>query len=123
MPVSGVPDRRRNLAVAATAAAVLCACAGYLLACPSGPRYEKRGVLHTIQEGATVYTFDAAWRVESVREVDPRTGRFVVVKSPDGSRTARLRTRLLQQLDVKGLDQIPAEGKVEMDAIRTLGYI
>ena len=122
MTPSGSPGRRRSLAIAATVVAVLGAGAGYLLAGPSGPRYEKRGVLHVIREGATVYTFDAAWRVETLRDLDPGTGRCTVVKSPDPALTSRLRARLLERLEVQGLEQIPAEGKVELDAIRTLGY-
>ncbi len=39
-----------------------------------GPRYEKRGTLHCIAEGSHVYSFDAAWRVETLRALDPATG-------------------------------------------------
>ena len=117
--------RHRPLAtLLVSAALVLVAAAGVLAArAASGPSYEKRGSVHCVEEKGYLYTFDAVWRVETLRRIDPATGVAEKVASPDAALLAHLRGSLLGELKVEGLDRIPAEGKAEVAAIRALGYI
>ncbi len=95
---------------------------GFLLL--RGPRYEKHGPLHCIVDGDLLYTFDASWRVETVRRSDPATGlRTVVVGKPDQARLAAFRGALLKELGLPALDAVPAEKKTDLDAARALGYL
>ena len=119
---SGAPSGRRRFTVTVSVVAVVLVCARLVLASRSGPRIEKQGVLYSVKDGNTLYTFDAAWRVETLREFDPGTGHYSVVKAPDSERTTGLRSRLLRELDLKGLDQVPAEGQSERAAMKGLGY-
>ena len=91
----------------------------------SGPRYEKRGALHCLRDGATLYTFDSVWRTESLHRVDPATG-FEDSEEElcrDPARAAAYRERLLRRLGVASLDAIPREGGAELKALRALGYL
>jgi hypothetical protein len=101
---------------------VLAAAGGTFLAvAASGPSYKKKGFVHLVEERGDLYTFDAAWRVETLRRIDPAT--HVAVPVADPARMAALRTTLLRQLKVQGLDGIPVEGRSELGQIRSLGYL
>ena len=71
-----------------------------------------------------LYTFDASWRVETVRRADPATGlRTVVVERPDPARLAAFRAALLEELGLRALEEVPAEKRTDLDAARALGYL
>ncbi len=124
MQPSVLRRRRPLLTVLAAAALVFVAAAGTLAAMAgAGPSYEKRGSVHCVEEGGTLYTFDSVWRVETLRLVDPVTKVAVRISNPAPDSLAHYRATLLRRLRVKGLDAIPVEGKAEVEAIRALGYI
>lgn len=124
MQPSVLRRRRPLLALLVAAGLVLVAAAGTLAAvAAAGPSYEKKGSVHHIEDHGYLYTFDAVWRVETLRRIDPGTMVAVRVSSPDPETFARFRTTLLRRLKVTGLDGIPVEGKAEVEAIRALGYI
>ena len=119
------PPDRRALHLGLAAAGVLLLAGFGLLASGAfrGPRYEKRGPLHCIVDGDTLYTFDAAWRKETLRTADPKTGlRTIVVEKPAPGRLEALRAALLEDLSLKNLDEVPREKQTEMDEIHRLGY-
>ena len=118
--------RRRPpfLAVAAAAALVFMAAAGTVAAvATAGPVYEKKGSVHVVEEAGYLYTFDAVWRVETLRRIDPATKVAVRISEPEPAYLSRFRAMLLRELRVPGLSAIPVEGKAEVEAIRALGYI
>lgn len=120
-PTARRPLHRGLLAAGAVLALVLGAGALLFL---GGPRYEKHGPLHCILDGDLLYTFDAAWRVETVRRRDPATGlRTIVVEKPDPARLGSLREAMLRELGLQDLDAVPAEPKSDLDAARQLGYL
>ena len=85
--------------------------------------FEKRGALYSIEDAGCLYTFDAAWRTESLYRDDDGDGLRTPVDRPDEALVSRLRGHLLRRLKVEGLDGVPLEGAAELDAIRALGYI
>jgi hypothetical protein len=105
-------------------ALVLLAGAGVFAAVRSGgPSFEKKGALYCVEEGEYLYTFDAIWRVEALRRIDPATGVASPVPVPEAGRLDRMRGDLLLRLKVDRLEGIPVEGTAELEAIRALGYI
>jgi len=116
--------RRHRPLATLLVATILVAAAGVLAArAASGPSYEKRGSVHCVEEKGYLYTFDAVWRVETLRRIDPATGVAERIASPDAALLAHLRSALLGELKVGRLEKIPAEGEAEVAAIRALGYI
>jgi len=115
-------SRRPLLTLAVCAGLVLVAAAGvYAASAAQAPSYAKRGTLHCIEERGYLYSFDAVWRIEALRRIDPSTHVTAPVADPD--RLARLRSSLLKQLKVPALEGIPVEGKSELEAVRALGYL
>ena len=94
--------------------AILVVAAGSLAALRPRVQFEKRGYL---------YTFDAAWRTETLFHDADGDGLRTPVARPEGALLTRLRGELLRRLKVEGLAGVPLEGVEEMDAIRSLGYI
>src|SRR5690349_522898 len=124
MQPSGARRKRLVATFAVSAGLVLVAAAGlYAATALSGPSYEKKGSLHCIEDGEYLYTFDAVWRIESLRHVDPSTGVASAVAHPDAEKLSRMRSDLLRKLKVERLEAVPEEGKAELSAIRALGYI
>lgn len=129
MHSSSLARGRNPVALRLVAGALLAVGLVLATAACSGPRYERRGVLHCVIEGRRLYTFDPVWRIETLREIDADSGRVddAASSSPETAPAAetarvRLRTRLLRELGVTSLDAIPREGVAERDAIRALGY-
>jgi len=85
--------------------------------------HEKRGALYCVEEAGFLYTFDAAWRTETLFQDNDGDGIRTPVDQPDPARLARLRGELLRHLDVRDLHEVPTEGAGELEAIRALGYI
>ena len=120
--VKPAKNRRPLLTLAICAGLVLVAAAGvYAASAAQAPTYAKRGSIHCIEERGYLYTFDAVWRIEVLRKVDASTQVTAPVTDPD--RLALMRSCLLKQLKVPGLEGIPVEGKAELDAVRSLGYL
>jgi len=86
------------------------------------PRVQKQGSLYRIERGDTAYGFDAAWRVEILWARDT-TGRWEKVKSPAEGRLEPLRRSLLSSMGKNALWEIPAEGKAEIQSLKSLGYL
>ena len=115
---------RRNLlatVVICTGIVGLASIGGMAAAAVQKPSYIKRGAVHCVEARGYLYTFDAIWRVETLRRVDPSTGTATPVT--DAEKLGQLRTALLAQLKVRGLDGVPAEGKADLDSLRALGYL
>jgi hypothetical protein len=109
-------DRRR---VAAVAVALLVIAAGGVASLALGrPRYEKRGFVHRIQKGDALYTYDAAWRQEAIYGLGSPGA---AVPGPEAMES--LRAVLLRRLRCRSVEEIPVEGKAEMEAVRALGYL
>jgi hypothetical protein len=104
--------------VAILAAVTLAAAGAAAAIVPSGPRIVKDGTQYRVLKDGVSYTFDAAWRVESLRAVKG-TG---PVTDAD-ARTKELRGILLRHLKVESLEKIPLEGEAEIKALEALGYI
>lgn len=86
------------------------------------PRVQKQGSLYRIERGDMAYGFDAAWRVEILWARDT-TGRWEKVKSPAEGRLEPLRRSLLSSMGKNALWEIPAEGKAEIQSLKSLGYL
>ncbi len=103
--------------------AILVVAAGSLAALRPRVQFEKRGHLYCIEDAGYLYTFDAAWRTETLFHDADGDGLRTPVARPEGALLTRLRGELLRRLKVEGLAGVPLEGVEEMDAIRSLGYI
>jgi hypothetical protein len=108
----------RRRAAAVGAALLLIGGAAIASLALSRPHYEKRGYVHRVEEGDALYTYDAAWRIEALQGLGGP-----VALAPDPALLEHLRDVLLRRLGCRSLEQIPVEGKAEMDAIRALGYL
>lgn len=114
---SSVRVLRRN--VAAVAAALLLVAGGGLASLAlHRPRYEKKGFVHCVRQGDALYTYDAAWRHEAIHGLG---GPGAAIPGPEVMES--LRTVLLRRLRCRSIDEIPVEGKAEMEAVRALGYL
>jgi hypothetical protein len=89
---------------------------------PPAEKYEKEGPLHRIEAAGRAYSFDAAWRVESLWE---RTGAgtWRKVEAPSAADVQKFRVRLLHRLGQSRLEQVPAESGDALEALRSLGYL
>jgi hypothetical protein len=83
----------------------------------SRPTIRKEGTRYRVVSRGYSYTFDAAWRVESVRSPDG------ALNSADVERTEELRGVLLKHLGLDSIDKVPVEGEAELRALKELGYI
>jgi hypothetical protein len=115
---------RGPLRPAALAAVALCLgfAARHLVASPA-PRYWKQGYVHFLESEGYLYSFDAAWRVETLRTCGTGTTPAGDATTGEPEREARMRRALLGNLGVQRLELVPVEGRREMDAIRALGYL
>jgi len=124
MQPSVLRRHRPLLTFAVAAGLVLVAAAGVFAArAASGPSYEKRGSVHCVEDAGYLYTFDAVWRVETLRKIDPATGVAERIAQPDPALLVRLRTTFLGEVKARDLNAIPVEGRAEVEAIHALGYI
>jgi hypothetical protein len=119
---SVVSSRPVRLAVAALGALAL-GLAAFHHAAGAAPRYWKQGYVHYLESDGYLYSFDAAWRVESLRTAGNSRFPAGVRTKEEPEREARMRRSLLGSLGVRSLDLVPVEGEREMDAIRALGYL
>ena len=87
----------------------------------NGGRLHKEGPVYQYEVGAEAYHFDALWRVESLWRKGPDG--WARVEKPDPAHMDRLRARFLARADRGSLQDIPAEGRESVEALKTLGYL
>ena len=85
------------------------------------PRLEKDGPVYQLEIGNEAYHFDALWRVETLWRKGPDG--WTRVASPDYDYLAGLRARFLDLAGASTLQDIPAEGRENLRALKTLGYL
>jgi hypothetical protein len=112
---------RWKLALALAASCAL-ALVSFLAGISIAPRLEKSGTLLSIERGDSAYGFDSAWRTEFLWKRDG-TGAWHRVPSPEESALAPLRRLLLLRMKSPSLAAIPAEGKADLQRLKSLGYL
>ena len=85
------------------------------------PRLVKDGPVYQYEIGNEAYHFDALWRVETLWRKGPDG--WTRVASPDHDHLAALRAAFLSKADAATLQDIPAEGRENLRALKTLGYL
>jgi hypothetical protein len=110
------------LAAGAVALVFAASAALAAVARPPAEKFEKEGPLYRIETAGRAYSFDAAWRVESLWE---RTdaGTWRKVEAPATMDVQRFRARLLSRLGHARLESVPAESGDALEALRSLGYL
>jgi hypothetical protein len=86
------------------------------------PPLERTGTLLRIERGASAYGFDTAWRVEFLWRRDG-SGAWHRVVAPEESALAPLRGLFLLRVKRPSLGEIPAEGKSDLQSLKSLGYL
>jgi hypothetical protein len=85
------------------------------------PRLVKDGPVYQYEVGNEAYHFDALWRVETLWRNGPEG--WTRVASPDHEHLASLRMRFLVEAKAGSLQDIPVEGRENLRALKTLGYL
>lgn len=85
------------------------------------PRLVKDGPVYQYEVGSEAYHFDALWRVETLWRKGPDG--WTRVASPDHDHLAALRARFLVLAKASALKDIPVEGRENLRALKTLGYL
>lgn len=114
-----LPDRRALVAVSLT---LVLAAGAAIAGTTTSARLDKQGSVYSLERGRTVYRFDAAWRSETVWTKDA-SGTWQRVDHPAPARVAELRGVFLARLRCESIGSVPIEGKTEMKAVASLGYL
>ena len=85
------------------------------------PRLVKDGPVYQYETGKEAYHFDTVWRVETLWRNGPDG--WTRVPAPDQDRLAHLRAGFLSASGHATLRDIPAEGREDLQALKTLGYL
>ena len=119
-----MPIRSRAAKFALLAAVVGGAAAtayGFGVARNNHGHLHKEGPVYQFEVGAEAYHFDALWRVESLWRKGPDG--WSRVEKPDAAHMESLRARFLARAERGSLQDIPAEGRENVEALKTLGYL
>jgi hypothetical protein len=106
-----------SLVVAGLAATAVAASGGFTRA----PRLVKEGPVYQLEVGDEAYHFDALWRIETLWRNGPDG--WTRVASPDHDHLSALRAAFLSQAKAATLQDIPVEGRENLRALKTLGYL
>jgi hypothetical protein len=85
------------------------------------PRLVKDGPVYQYEVGNEAYHFDALWRVETLWRKGPDG--WTRVACPDHDHMAALRAGFLSRANLATLQDVPVEGRENLRALKTLGYL
>ncbi len=123
MPSTKRAAKSRILAIVAFCGVVAVSAALALASRDEDSRVRKTGAVYRIERSRETYTFDAAWRTESLWTRPAGSDSWIRVHDPDPVRVDPLRRDLLKGLDRGSLGDIPFEGADDLKALQALGYL